>query len=78
MEELERYQPLIVIHANHRIVFTMHGEMEERVRRKRANGIYPFLPGGVYGGSDDIFFLRAEKTTLTAMGVQGKNPNDSS
>jgi hypothetical protein len=51
----------------------MHGGNGRRVRRKRTNGIYPFLPGGVYGGSDDIFFLHAEKTTLTAMGVQGKN-----
>ena len=71
MVQFKRYQTLIVIHANHRVVISANGLVKKAIGRKRARGLNASPFGRSHRGSDDRLLLVAENSLFAAMGIQG-------
>ena len=73
MQQLERDQPLIVVHADDRIVIPARGEVKEGVGAVRAAGGDPLRLAPVDGRCDQPRFLIAEEPPFAGVRIEGED-----
>ena len=73
MQEFERDQPLVVIHADHRVIATPGGKPEQGVGTVRAARVNALSPRRLRGGKDALSLFIAEQTTLPGVRIEGKD-----
>jgi hypothetical protein len=73
MQELERDQPLVVVHADDSIVAALGGKPEKGVSTVRTTGIDPFVPSCLDGRDNELCLFIAEQTAFSGMRVEGKD-----
>src|SRR5688572_29957676 len=70
MMQFERYQSLIVIHADYRIIFTARGFVKKTIGWKRTIGWNSLSFCRLNSGYDNFFFFASENTFFTTVRVQ--------
>ena len=74
--ELERDEPLVVIHAEHAIEFPFGGAKEQRVRRNRPGergAPAPLLRQTANGRGDDFDFFAAHRAGFACVGIEPRH-----
>ena len=72
-DQLERRQPLIVIHRHDRIELPVRGAIKQRVRRMRPADHNAASGGALHRGRDDPPLFVAEQTAFARVRIQSRN-----
>src|SRR5208337_2605344 len=70
VKKLQRYQTLVMVHGDNRIIPTGSGMKEEGVRGKGTVDRQALLTALLYGRLDDLLLFGAEDASLAGMGVE--------
>ena len=69
-EHLERSEPLVVVHGQHRVVAGIASVSEEPVGRKRSESQHAAGHGLGHGRTDDLLLLAAQQPSVARMGIE--------
>src|SRR5207245_9138957 len=73
MMQLERNQPLIMIHADHGVIVPARGLMKETIRRKRPVRLHTSFLRRFHRRRDNLFFFVPENAFFSAVGIQSSD-----
>src|SRR5436309_16005964 len=73
MMQLERNQPLVMIHADHGVIVPARGLMKETIRRKRPVRLHTSFLRRFHRRCDNLFFFVPENAFFSAVGIQSSH-----